>query len=169
MKLIANISQSLEHFFVIAARVFSSFVHFIWMALPIHVLITKRVVGKQLYSFCNNTKVRIVISLTTSFDNKLHKNFESFRRDVLIEAIYFRAYGSQFQVKNSKGVRIVLLVSSKLEIIIRRCWDNNTFFSVYSCHNGPISCLSTSLLLKKGGKFPNCSLRCSKKLISQCT
>ena len=62
-------------------------------------LITIGDVCKQLHSLFNNTGVSILVALTASTDNGLHKIVETIDRNVLKEATNFCAYESQLQLK----------------------------------------------------------------------
>ena len=109
-------SQSLEQFIDRCMCFIVNHVTFNWTTAAIHNFITIRALGKQLQSFCNNTGVWILASLTTSIDSRSHK-VKTFHRSVLNEAIKFCAYESQLQVQKSNGVLIVTLVSSKIEFV----------------------------------------------------
>ena len=168
--LIIFMLQSLEHVFV--DRCMCLFIIRVlckWIATAIRYLKAMRSVCQELQSFCNNTGIRILVYYTRSIDSWLHKVLEKFDTSVFSEAIIFVNTSPSSNYKGGKGVMIVPLNSSTLEINICRGWDHNPFFSAYSCIIGPISRLQPFAILINGGRFANCSLTCSGSSISQWT
>ena len=65
------------------------------VATAIHKLRSVGAVGKQFHCFCDNTRVRILVSFSSGIDSRLHKVVEIFNWNVLNEAIDLFAYKSQ--------------------------------------------------------------------------
>ena len=119
------------------------------MTTAIHNLITIRAVSTQIQSFCNNTGVGILVSLTTSINTGLQKKYQNLSTNQKI-SVHTRP-SSKYNI--SKAVMIAPLVSSKLETNIRCNWDNRPSFSANSRNIEPISCQHTFESVKIGGEI----------------
>ena len=138
VKLFVDMPQSLEHFSVVCCMCVST-IHkpCYWMETAIHCMRAIPTVWKHLHSFCYNTGVWVLVSLTTSIDIVLHKLFKTFYRSVVNDAIIFCAYNSLLQAKWWQGSNVPV-ASSKLQNNFRWGWDINPFFYGYFCINGAV-------------------------------
>ena len=139
-----------------------------WMETAILHLIGTRAVCKQLHSLCNNTRVGILVSLTTSIDNGLPNLVNHLTGVYSTVRWNFVHTSPSSKWKSSKGWRIVPLPLSKLLINIGCSWVSNSSVLVYSFFIGPISCLQTFVFLKIGRKVAIFFLRSFGTSISRC-
>ena len=116
------------------------------MATAILCLITMRVVGKQLLSFCNNTGIGILFAWRTIIDSRLHNSLKHFTG-------FYSMKQQTFEQNSSKRAKIMPMVNAKQEIYFRGSWDNYPSFSAYSCISGPRFCLHTFTVSKTGTLF----------------
>ena len=153
MKLILDLCESLELFIVDCCMcLFILQIPCNWMATDLYFLVAIQAVYKQLHSFCNNSGFGILVSLTTSFVNRLHKVVQFFHRSVFNETMIFWANVSQLQKILVRGIGATMF-GSKTEVNNRHFSDNNPYFSADSCTTGSISCLLTFVFLDFGEKF----------------
>ena len=123
------------------------------MTSTIHKSISIGTVGNHFHCFCNDTGIRIFVTLLKSFNNRMLKVAEVFHRSVPVKSVFLVNKRPNFLQNKSNGVMMVSILRPGTVIsTLRSRFLSSSFYSC-RCIEGEASCLHRSDTLENGGEL----------------